>query len=296
MEKVYSAHDLPPPVLLANKANHATINLSDDLNNPAVQCALESSSSGAIKLLQLMRALLRQRDGERGYQDKGTIFLQERKLELFNLDEPSKFPDVSNRYGCYTYAAAEIVCFHSIIEELYPILKGINCAKMMEQLIALTLYGICVSWRYMAIVSGTKEKPVNLLSLTDLHRKLPVFCKHIADNSHILLDPTTPLDQLTIDGRPFDDDLLLATIRQPRPDLPNIFLLISAMFSGCAKGRIQFTPEFHVGGTFDRFTPEQRAILFIPSTNDCNEGTLGSYRGHMRYHPNSTAHSFSNQT
>ncbi|KAJ7469640.1 hypothetical protein FB451DRAFT_1038781 [Mycena latifolia] len=243
MEKVYSAHDLPPPVLLANKANHATINLSDDPNNPAVQRALESSSSGAIKLLQLIGALLRHKDGERGYQDKATIFLQERKLELFNLDEPGKFPDVSNtRYGCYTYAAAEVVCFHGIIEELvlqiidgktksgqpnhveYLILKGINCAKMMEQLIALALYGICVSWRYMAIVRGTKEKPVNLLSLTDLHRKLPVFCQHIADNPHILLDPTTPLDQLTIDGM------------------------------------------------------------------------LGSYRGHMRYHPNSTAHSFSNQT
>jgi hypothetical protein len=68
------------------------------------------------------------------------------------------------------------------------------------------------------------------------------------------------------------------------------------MFSGCAAGWIQFTPEFHVGGTFDRLTPEQRAVLFIPSTNDCSEGMLGTFRVHMRYHPNSTAQSFTNQT
>ncbi|KAJ7089914.1 hypothetical protein C8R44DRAFT_892101 [Mycena epipterygia] len=68
------------------------------------------------------------------------------------------------------------------------------------------------------------------------------------------------------------------------------------MFSGCVKGWTQFTPEFHVGGTFDALTPEQRAILFIPMTNDCNEGMLGSYRVHMRYHLNSTAWSFSHQT
>ncbi|KAJ7485528.1 hypothetical protein FB451DRAFT_1127711 [Mycena latifolia] len=248
VESIYATYNIPPPVLLANKANSATINLSSgNPNDAALQNAIESSSSGAIKLLQLIGALLRHKDGERGYQDRCTIFMQERKLELFNLDEPGKFPDVSNtRYGCYTYAAAEVVCFHGIIQELviqvidgktksgqpnhveYLILKGMNCSRTMEQLVGLALYGVCISWRYMALVRGTKENPINLLSLTDLHRKLPKFCTHIADNPHILLDPTTPLDQLTIDGQPF--------------------------------------------------------------------GMLGSYRVHMRYHPNSTAHSFSNQT
>ncbi|KAJ7513052.1 hypothetical protein B0H11DRAFT_2182316 [Mycena galericulata] len=67
------------------------------------------------------------------------------------------------------------------------------------------------------------------------------------------------------------------------------------MFSGCAAGWVQFTPEFVVGRTFDRLTPEQLAILHIPATNDCSEGMLGSFCVYMRYHPNSTAHSFSNQ-
>ncbi|KAJ7207790.1 hypothetical protein C8J57DRAFT_988245, partial [Mycena rebaudengoi] len=69
-----------------------------------------------------------------------------------------------------------------------------------------------------------------------------------------------------------------------------------AMFSGVKEGWIQFTPEFRPGSTFDQLTPEQRTILFIPSTNDCSEGMLGAFRVHMRYHPNSTAYSFTNQT
>ncbi|KAJ6523154.1 hypothetical protein B0H19DRAFT_1277025 [Mycena capillaripes] len=149
----------------------------------------------------------------------------------------------------------------------------------------------------MAMVRGTKDKPIiNLLSLTDLHRKLPQFCSYMASNPHIILDPTTPWDKLTIDGRPFTDQLLLHAIQELRPHLPNLFLVISTMFAGCEKGWVQFSPEFHVGGTFDRLTPAQRAMLVIPSTNDRNEGTLGSYHVHARYHPNRTARSFSNQT
>jgi hypothetical protein len=313
---MYSTHDLPPPVLLANKANAATIILStEDPDNPAALQAIEASSAGAIKLLQLIGALLRHKDGERGYQDKCRIFMLERKLELYDLDEPGTFPDVSNtRYGCYTYAAAEVVCFHGLIQELVTeivlgkaksgtfnhveknILKGLNCAVTMTELVALALYGASVSWPYMAMVRGTKERPINLLSLTELHRKLPVFCANIASNPHILLDETTPLEQLTIDGLPFRDEFLFTAITQIRSELPNLLLTITSMFSGCETGWIQFTPEFHIDGTFDRLTPEQRAIVFIPSTNDCSEGMLGTYRVHMRHHPNSTAHSFSNQT
>lgn len=48
-----------------------------------------------------------------------------------------------------------------------------------------------------------------------------------------------------------------------------------------------------IGGTFDSLTPEQRQSLFIPATNDANEGALGSWRVHLRYNPNSTAATFS---
>jgi hypothetical protein len=71
---------------------------------------------------------------------------------------------------------------------------------------------------------------------------------------------------------------------------------ISSMFSGAETGWDQFTPEFHIDGTFDRLTPEQHATVFIPSTNEHSEGMLGIYCVHMHHHPSSTANSFSNQT
>jgi hypothetical protein len=304
---MYATHSLAPPVLLANKANAATIVLStDNPDNPAAQHAIKVSSAGAIKLLQLIGALLCHKDGEHRYQDKCRIFMREQKLELYNLNEPGTFPDVSNtRYGCYTYTVAEVVCFHGLIQELVTeivlgkakagtynhvekkILKGLNCAATMTELVALALYGASVSWPYVATVHGTKDEPINLLSLTDLHRKLSVLCAHTANNPNILLD-----DQLTIDGRPFRNEFLLTAITQISGELPNLSLVISSMFSGTETGWIQFTPEFHIDGTFDRLPPEQRATVFILSTNDCSGGMLGTYRVHMRHHPNSTAHSF----
>jgi hypothetical protein len=176
------------------------------------------------------------------------------------------------------------------------ILKGINCTATMTELGALALYGVSTSWPHMASVRGTKERPINLLSLTPIHRKLPEFCAVVAKNPETLFDPTAPLEKVTLNALPFLDELLLESIRQLRPHLPNLIQVTSTMFSGCETGWIHFTPEFRVGGTFDSLTPELRAILMIPSTNDCSGGMLGSYRGHMKYHPNSTPESFSNQS
>ncbi|KAJ7711060.1 hypothetical protein B0H16DRAFT_1900781 [Mycena metata] len=315
IQRTYSTHDLPPPVLLANKANSATIAATDDPDNMARKTAIESSSAGAIKLLQLIGALLRHKDRQRGYQDRMTMFMREKKLELYNLEQPTKFPDVSNtRYGCYSYAAAEVVTFHGLIATLvqeicngktksgqenhveHNVLKGLNCPVTLTELVALALYGASVSWPYMATVRGTKANPINLLDLTDIHCKLPSFCAHLSAHPQSLLDPNTPLSELTLDGLPFRDPLLLDSIRQLLPDLKNPFLIISRVFSGAETGWILFTPEFHIGGTIDRLTPEQRHLLFVLSTNDCSEGVLGANTVHAHYHPNSTTHSFSNQT
>jgi hypothetical protein len=176
------------------------------------------------------------------------------------------------------------------------ILKGLNCAATMTELVALALYGVSVSWPYMATVRGTGDRPINLITLTPLHRKLPEFCTYIAANPNILLDSKTPLNKLTIDGRPFRNQFLIDCIKPLLPDLPNLPLMITAMFSGCETGWIQFTPEFRIGGTFDLLTPWQLATLFIPSTNDCSEGMFGTFGTHIRYHPNSNPESFTNQT
>ncbi|KAK7000776.1 hypothetical protein R3P38DRAFT_2357687, partial [Favolaschia claudopus] len=91
------------------------------------------------------------------------------------------------------------------------------------------------------------------------------------------------------------------------PDLPDLSRMISAMFNGSAVTWVRFTPEFQIGGTIDSIPPDEFQIggtidsippeilakLYVPSTNDHNEGPLGSARVHIRYHPNSNPASFS---
>ncbi|KAK6984276.1 hypothetical protein R3P38DRAFT_2383495, partial [Favolaschia claudopus] len=77
------------------------------------------------------------------------------------------------------------------------------------------------------------------------------------------------------------------------PGLPDLSRMITAMFNGAAVTWIRFTPEFRIGGPIDSIPLEILLKLYIPSTNDHNEGPLGSARVHVRYHPNSNPASFS---
>jgi hypothetical protein len=181
------------------------------------------------------------------------------------------------------------------------LLKALEDVSTLAELGAAGLYCVIVSGPYLLQArggekkSGKEMKPVNLLDLGDVHRRLPSFCQHIADNPAIIFDKSTPLSELTLDGRPIADRWFLESLRQLAPELPALNQCISAMFSGAAKGWVQFTKEFAVGGTFDQLSPQQRATLFIPATNDANEGALGSLRIHIRSNPSSNAYTFSDK-
>ncbi|KAJ7586264.1 hypothetical protein C8J56DRAFT_1051645 [Mycena floridula] len=239
----------------ANKANQAVINLSDNPDSAALQSAINSIEAGCIKLLELLGSLIQHKDGERGYQDKHVMFMKDQKLVLFDLQEGGTLPDTSNtQYQCYTYAAAEVLSFHGIIQELieetihtkvrsgHPnhieqnVLKALNDPPTRSELASLALYRASVSWQYMVTVRGTKEEPVNLLDLTPIHQKLPGFCENMAQNPHILLNPSTSPDQLTINGLPFEEEILIESICILVPETENLLFSISHMFAGAAKG------------------------------------------------------------
>ena len=167
---------------------------------------------------------------------------------------------------------------------------------------AMALYGNAVSWPYLNQVRGAGGTVVNLLdpSIIALHRRLPEFCGYIAENPRLLLDldPVTDGDfsKITLDGKPWMDGMLIMSIQILASELPDLELMISAMFSGCMDGWHQFTKEFIPGGPIDQLTVEQRLRMFIPATNDASEGALGSWRVNARFHPNGTASGFSNKT
>ncbi|KAF7332350.1 hypothetical protein MKEN_00116700 [Mycena kentingensis (nom. inval.)] len=315
---IYAEQKLTRPITLANKTADTFSKLTPEqirASGPALQKALDSLPSGAIKLLQLMAALLKHRDGERGYQQRAALYVKEQKMLLFDLDESGEFQEVSaNRYSTFTYAAADVLVFHRIYHELIEeiidgktnsgmanhveqnVLKGMNCPQTLTELAVLALYGASIGWGYMATIrGGTKDKPMNMLSLTDFHRRIPGFCRRIAANPAMLWTSDTPLDQLTIDGVPFRNQLLIPTLLQLLPDLPNLEKFVSAFFNAAAEGWEHFMPEFLAGGTFDQLTEEQRLILFLLASNCVSEGRLGDYRNWKKWHANGDAETFSAQ-
>jgi hypothetical protein len=135
----------------------------------------------------------------------------------------------------------------------------------------------------------------NLIDLVDIHRKAPDLCQSLAATPALFLDPDTAesSSHLTLDGKPIHDVNILLAAQALSPNLPDLQRMITAMFSGTGDTWVRFTPEFAVGGPIDSIPLEIRAKIYIPSTNDHNEGGLGSYRVHIRHHPNSTPQSFS---
>ncbi|PPQ84189.1 hypothetical protein CVT26_012756 [Gymnopilus dilepis] len=315
LERGWEERNKTPPVLLANKANAATIRLGN-ADSAAVQQAIDSSSRGGVKLVSLAAALFNHSDDKRGYQEMHRVFMKDEKLAFHGIKDESRFPDANNtRFNSHTKGACELITyldsyfrliescrdskaspgFNHVEATLY---KGLQDISTITELAAESLYGISVSWLYMAMVRGKKGEVRNLLDqdLIDLHRRLPDFCDAIAANPDLLLEESiSDFSNVTLDGKPWSHPNTVLAIRVLKDELPDLKGAISDMFSGAAEGWRQFTQEFAPGGALDSLTPEQRARIFIPATNDANEGALGSWRVWLRYHPSSTAAGFSNK-
>ncbi|KAJ7203738.1 hypothetical protein GGX14DRAFT_461046, partial [Mycena pura] len=155
------------------------------------------------------------------------------------------------------------------------LLKGFECLKTQTELAVVSLYAVCVSWPYMRYARGGGSENgglINILDTVELHRSLAPFCQKFADDPDALLDPTTPDSDLTIDGQPFMNSLVVAKIRKRAAELPRLKDVIRAVFSGGVTGWSIFTEEFEEGGPIDKLTEQEKENINISSTNDCNEG------------------------
>ncbi len=57
-------------------------------------------------------------------------------------------------------------------------------------------------------------------------------------------------------------------------DLPHLVLLFTTFLQGTLKTLICFTEEFNAGGIISTATKEEFKLVFMPCTNDVNEGLL----------------------
>ncbi|KAJ7635087.1 hypothetical protein FB45DRAFT_744511 [Roridomyces roridus] len=301
------------PVLLANKANDAVIRLSEDPNSAAVKNALDSSTRGAMKLVSLAAMLFRNSNEITGYQVLGQNFVELRKRALYPNEiaagqvHPSEpFPDFQrSRFQTGGRGAVELFSFPEIYIDLIDtvvqakhspepnhmemnILKGLKDLKTQTELAVVSLYTVCVSIPYMRYARGGGSEHggiMNLLDTVDVHRGIEPFCQRLADSPDLLLDPSTPANELTLDGRPFANPFVINKVRQRASELPRLKDAIRAAFSGGVTGWDIFTAEFKVGGPIDQLTEEEKEDMHVDGTNDRNESILAFARKQKSSNP-----------
>ncbi|KAE9388142.1 hypothetical protein BT96DRAFT_947827 [Gymnopus androsaceus JB14] len=278
------SEELKGPCDLANKSHELATKIASNNNDTEASDHCEKSCpQGGVKLCELAGALFQHKDGETGYQEQHHMFIKARKEDLYELPETEsgkKFPDVSNtRYQSHSYAAAELLVFcddyQELVEEICNgktkqgtnhlegnMLKGLQDPDTLAELGTMAIEGITTSWPYMSLIRSPPDGTnfVNTLSpeMIELHRNQIVpFCENLALHPEKILDPNTPQIELTLDGQPFIDETIIPALRTLAPELPNLNLMISAMFR-CAA-----------------------------------QGGLGSLCGYIKYTPSSDAHTFS---
>ena len=78
-------------------------------------------------------------------------------------------------------------------------------------------------------------------------------------------------------------------------DLPHLEELISAFFEGVLTTWHRFTVEFTPGRLIDMSSIDEKDEAWMPSTNDANEGALGSFRVYLQSKPSTTMASYNAQ-
>ncbi|KAJ6531015.1 hypothetical protein B0H10DRAFT_1791827 [Mycena sp. CBHHK59/15] len=311
MSAAWELLGLTPPILLANKDNAATIALGEDADSEAVERALKASQRGAYKLVSICGNLFRHKDDKKGHQDLHRHFFAKVKFDVTGENSTVKFPDTSNtRYGTHLAGAAELISYHSGYRHFLSIicdskqtpglnhseqnaLNGIEDDATMTECGVMTLYKNAVPDGYL---EESRKAGINHIDLAPLHRRVIAHIEKLIENPNLLLDPTTPCEEATVDGKPFRDQFAVDSVHFMAARLPHLEKILVAFLKATLPAWKRFSKEFEAGGIIDSLTPSEKLLIFIPATNDANEGVLGGWRVHSRTRSASTINHFSAQT
>ncbi|KAF8202587.1 hypothetical protein K438DRAFT_1757917 [Mycena galopus ATCC 62051] len=303
---------VPGPVLLANKQNAAILR---NLLDPAVPAdaamtedelrAFQTSTCGGVKTCALAGAIFNNKDDKKGQADKHVDFMTRK------LDAPHpRIPDTSNtRFGSYGGASAELITY---LLEYLNLMDVIQWAKInpsltnieknlrdalkdeatLTELCAMILYQQIISHPYLRQVRGPGTENVNLLDLGPLHVAIRDHLQQILDNPDIIFGSNLSYEIATLDGKEWKDKKAVDAVKKLMSSLPHLPAITMAFFRGTLATWVRFSSEFAPGGVIDQCSAIEKQLAWMPSTNDANEGALGSYRVAVRGKPSLTLHQY----
>ncbi|KAJ7310924.1 hypothetical protein DFH08DRAFT_718392 [Mycena albidolilacea] len=259
MKKFYDEHpELDQPVLLANKDNDVTIQLTDDTgeSTAAVQRALKVSERGGVKLVSLFIALVNHKDDKKGLHDIYENYFRP------TIGAGVRFPDVSNtRYQSHGRGGARIIAYlkghrdfmdfvkdnkqKRMLNHLEQnIVKGIHCPQTTSQIVALVLFCMAVMHPYALHVRGPGTENLNMLDLGPYHSSVKERMKKLIADPTALFSPSTDSYKIaTLDGQPWSDTKAWAACIELFPTLPHVQPLMLAGLKSALECFERFTTE-----------------------------------------------------
>lgn len=278
------------PVKLMNADNAAATSL--DPSSAAAARARDISGFGAVKTVTLLGMHCRNKNDKLGQQDTTGIFFE------LHTGRPLTFPDTSNtRFQCFCSAAAVVITnlelFRLFIRQVGAkkdsgtftnieknIMLALDDDPTITELLVLAFYNEIISHPYMIVARAPGQ---NGLDLGPLHERVIAHIRAILADPEILLSHAEDAwKRATLDGKPWTNPHVVQRIHELAPSLPHFRGALVDFFEGVLETFIRFSSEFVEGGVVNTMTEEERQSVFLPSTNDCNEGELGSGRQAFR--------------
>ncbi|KAJ7761749.1 hypothetical protein B0H16DRAFT_1688378 [Mycena metata] len=299
-EPAWAKNGFAQPVILMNKDNDAAANSG---SAAAKERAEKVSSRGGVKLCELMGMLLNNKDDKKGQQDSHGVYFCAHEHIGYSI----KFPDTSNtRYQCFSEAAAEIIVNLPVYRDLMEFIRfrkmslaynhlekniwtAINDIRTIIELVVLLWYGQNFSHAVMRVVRS-RTSTGGLRNLWDMG---PAIRGVIAHLERVILDPdiimgdNLSFETAAMDGQPWERPEAMYAAHALLPTLPRNEL--RAVFIEFMEGALETWRRFGSDILGVELTEEQKRRAMMPTTNDCNEGWLGSNsRVALRRAPNAS--------
>ncbi|KAJ6588296.1 hypothetical protein B0H19DRAFT_1301001 [Mycena capillaripes] len=281
------------PIPLANKESAAAVQRvfhPEDGNKPPSEDDLErveNASFGGAKAVALAGAIFENAIEKRGQGDMVELFLQSK----LDAGEPIKwFPKTNQtRFGSHGDAACELIARRDIYSEFLEAIKDLksrpgwtNIEKnvhdalddgpTLTELAVLSIYHLFITIPYTRHVCEPEEVALNAISLGPLHAEIQDHCAMLLESPDL-----TPVARGEV----------MVEIQKlyGRGKLPYLCEMFVRFFEGAKSTWIRFSLEFAPGGLIDGLNNAEKGRIWLPATNDRNEGALRSFIVYMRESP-----------
>ncbi|KAF8215157.1 hypothetical protein K438DRAFT_2123935 [Mycena galopus ATCC 62051] len=309
------------PIPLANKESAAAVRRvlhPEDGDKPPSEDDLErveNTSFGGAKAVALAGAIFENAIEKRGQGDMVELFLQS-KLDAGEAIK--RFPKTNQtRFGSHGDAACELIARRDIYCEFLEAIKdlksrpgwtnieknvhdALNDGPTLTELAVLSIYHLFIAIPYTRRVREPEEVALNAISLGPLHAEIQDHCAMLLETPELVLDfDDEQYRMATFDGQPVARGEVMVKIKKlyHSGKLPYLREMFVRFLEGAKSTWIRFSSEFAPGGLIDGLSDAEKGRIWLPATNDRNEGALGSFIVYMRANPTAALAMFKrNQT